>query len=168
MKVALVQCVIVLVHVTLLLAEDSESNEVYRYRDNFFVGNQTYSVNYIGHILLNRDCGAIPYTHIVREKGCFPVYIKNNLCGGLCQSVAIPKQNKQSKYLDNDTSTCVACGPGKLVEKVVRMMCKTKNRTDTRVSKFRMQKKMVRVVENCACQSYKCPKYWKAIGNIRG
>lgn len=162
-----IQVLVLVVVATLLSTVDAESNDIYRYRRNFFIGNGTYSVNYVGSALLHRDCSGIPYTHIVRQRGCFPVYVKNNLCGGLCKSMTVPKQNQLSRYSDNVISTCVACGPEKLVKKEVHMLCKRKHRSGINKSKFRVVKRVVKVIETCSCQKYKCSNYPKEHGNLR-
>ena len=127
------------------------SNSVYRYENNFFIGNHTYDRNNLNYALINHNCRGIPYTHMVQKPNCLPIHFENIACVGFCSSITYPGVVGKTGIVDNDTSQCFACGPSASINKFVLMLC-----LDRR-NKFRVMRKTVRVIERCKCKKYNCP-----------
>ena len=137
-----------------------QRHSVYRYGNDFFIGNQTYNKNNVGKMLLKEDCVGAPYVHIAKRVGCFPVYIQSKLCAGYCLSVRFPERVKvDSRY----KGKCTACTPTKFVDKRIFMLCKTKLEEVRKYSgKYHVFQIVTKVIEECSCLELKCrTNAWK-------
>ena len=127
----------------------------YRYGDIFFIGNNTYNVRNVNNVFVNQHCQSIPYTAIIKKPNCFPAYINNTVCGGLCPSIIYPGVFGTTTGIasSNNREKCAACLPSKVIEKHVFLLCLNKKH------KFRVtKKKTVQIVVKCRCRQYRCAK----------
>ena len=142
--------VLYLICINKSLAEEYEDdNEVYKYRDKFFVGNKSFSLEHFNNMVTQEKCVTVPFTDIYRMRGCFPVYVQNKLCSGFCMSSTYP-----SKF--DEKWKCHSCHPVEFKFHDIHLLCKLKNQTKFDKKKFKVVKRMYRLVKNCSCQQYIC------------
>ena len=139
-----------------IMAEDGVKNSLLRYKNNIFIGNNTYKLIYINQVLSKQKCSGIPYTHVVRYPNCFPVYVKDKVCGGLCSTTLYPGVIPKSGVVENNAFKCVGCSPESFVNKRVSLLCLSRKK------RYRVVKRTVRLTERCKCMQHLCPaREWK-------
>ncbi|XP_047138966.1 DAN domain family member 5 [Hydra vulgaris] len=121
---------------------DVDKDVIIRNDDLFYVKKKTYTIEQIQDILRKGPCKSVKYTQYIKKEGCFPVSVENKICGGTCNL----NTNKQEVK-------CAACGPSKITEETLKMLCKESNADD---AELRLVPIKTKVVKECSCEQYKC------------
>ena len=112
----------------------------------FYVKKNTYTMDQIQDILNKGPCKSVTYTQYIKKEGCFPVSVENKICGGKCNLNTLDVLIKQE-------AKCAACGPSKITEETLKMLCKESNEDDADLKLVPVKTK---VVKECSCERYKC------------
>ena len=92
----------------------------------------------------NLSCRSLKTQRILWKKGCTPVLITNNICAGLCSSIAFLRKGKLVRK-------CTSCQPAGSIEISVPLNCTKNSRRAVRKMMYKYE-----YVAGCECRKIRC------------
>lgn len=130
-------------------------DHIHVFKNLIYNGKETFTSNEIPHRYPNETCQIKEYVRVIKTDNCLPVYILDNMCTGLCESIAVPRF--RIMMLNNDVKNkCVSCSPSNVFYKNVYQLCRKDPFVVNGIKRYYMDKKKIAVVKACSCTRYIC------------